>query len=1172
MHQHHKVTVGISPKREILDSLCSCTECDSVGCFAKRQVHEPCACKNCRNSKSCLFYNSKTNLSVSKSDLNYKDIEISTESITKELFKKKIIYEFDKNMTTFTRKQSNHSYKTDDSKYETEKDNDLHKIRANSSRKEANLSTAKLSAEIMDVPYKDFKKTVFIPNFSSNMNKTSPFNIINRIKEAYKACSCKVCECIVGKSLQNDLCRCEPCECDDCANFNRHMQSFTGSVRLVPKYDEVCSNIGCDDCKGIGKRKNEAQNSCDCLGLHKSEYRKGGDSLTQPCDCEPCQCIECKSRSIYSHKTLIVAPVEEDQQQRNECLCSPCECFQCGQTNGLMANLNHEMTTSITRHPHCHCEMCLNEACLPDGNQSCRCERQSKVISKPVQQDSHDYDIRRTTISYDDAQKHSGKCDTIAMFTAITNLYEQQEQHNKCDCDICECLVCKYSTNTSLSSKMVEPLLKCKPRDEVNDCKYSPCESQFCVKHHPNLPNLKRIYVCSCDVCDCMNCEDIERTNGEIENEDIKKPISTFSAREYCKCDKSEKLMNTCVGNISQCSNMKCDNCIKKNNFDEVIYPVRKGEQLTPSIFRKKMKDTLHKEKILKQPIAIKSSLKKPSALSSVQETITRDYNVGASYQECFQDSHIDCQMFPSKIMTRNEFTGKHAQISKCANGINMRCRNFEPALESNLYVTSSLSFLKETGSITPSKSRLKFWESSCNRSVHDYPSYSIHFPKTTVETCLNDVMQFDNDNNIKLTTVSLSSKNISQKQHDPDLSLPNYSKYQPVKTVLPVEKPTVKYNGGTNIEKNDNFKYFGQNYENNPYRPQNLETTPNVSKPIHNTTNLMRSSFPKRYETYTTSGNKKKNLVNFALQEDCERLQNTLQEAREFSLQLVQLLKKYEKANSEFESVSKRLKISNDPILNQINTSKYPNTDEDTKYSIDIDDELTMEDSLKVSSGSSTEELMEINKNANKMKIANFTNDHSFVDEANNIVSENISMSGTCDDNNEGRDESGDDIIKKNNKLLTLITEEKEPIDKHIVRKKKVAKIPHKKYNKLYKHYLICSKRTKGFTNKSSAEIYTATETNCNTILQNNKTIEETHMFDKCIKEDFNTEVKLPKVAQGVNFKNSATGEFELRVPETEKHSKDRHIMQKDVGLIKQPMVKVSHTHKQNFVVLVPL
>lgn len=1188
MQENLKITVGISPEPEVLNPQCSCTECESISCFVKRRTLEPCTCNVCRNSKSCLFYKENINHIDNKScSVNYKDIERELKgenNNTTEVIKKEIIYEFDKNnqMKSISKKQSRLFYKTVDPIQKVEDRNDGPSTRDHSaantnSHKAVTPSTAELSAQIMDVPYKEFQKSICKPKYPSNLSNISPFDILNRIKEAYKACSCKVCECIIGKSLQNDLCKCKPCECNECANFTRQVKSFRDEGE-VPKDDEGCPCIRCDrgSCKGIGKGKRTQE--CDCVGVLQCNYHKS-NGYTRDCNCEPCQCIECESRSIHRHRALIVAPVEEDYSRRNACRCSPCDCFECAHGFRLSSNLHNEMSTSMNRHPHCHCDMCVNEACLPDGNQSCKCERQGKVMSKPFQQDSHDYDIRRTNVTYNDAHKRReiNNCDTIAMYAAITNSYSKHEKIKECDCDQCECILCKYKNNNMenpCSSKVFKPIQNYQLRNQENDCKFSACECQFCAKHDAESRNINNCNVCKCEMYEYMICDGLARSN-KSDTHGTKKPTDTYSAKGDCRCDPCE---------CAECEKLRCsnENCVKETYSDEVIYPVKRGERLTPSLFKSKIKDAFIEscistleanEDLLQQREAFKSSLKKPSAFGSFQTIKTRDgCNIDAN-QNCYRESYSNHQITPHNFITRNE-TVKHALISKCANCIHLHGKNIAAALESNLSAYSSMSFLKDTESITPSRCKLKSWESSCNSSGHDYPSYLIHFPKTTVESCLNDVMQLDavNNNDIRLTPIALSSKNNFRKQNNRDLNenvlkLPEIG--VPMKIIYSQDNPADAMNNQSQTREDSYFKYSTQNFENCPYIPQNFESTHiNINKKDNIRNSLIIDSTPITYKVHSSPRNKS-NTNSFVLDEDYERVQNTLKEARAFSLHLVRLLEKYEKANKEFKSVTEKIKKSNVSLPNKTNIQNHPNIEENLICTLDTDQVPTKEQQ-KNSSGSSTEELVAIYKNANKtdkvLLIQN--NDHIFYEDKVDDNSENISMNET----NEGRNESGDDI-NKTNEVLNTITEEIEPNDvshKQDKKKRVVTKL-HRRFNKMYKRSMICSKKIKSSTNSSSVEVdATVVKINNTPILDTNRPIEmrqniiipiKINNTDKEPKEDF-IDLKSPKLTEHEKMlQHAKKSTTELRVSVTEKYANDHHFFQKDVFMIKQPMFEESHT-----------
>ncbi|XP_052755332.1 metacaspase-2-like isoform X1 [Galleria mellonella] len=432
--------IKINSNTEILNaSDCSCTNCDTLRCFTnitkRNQNINECTCGKYNNSKTTLVYsNQKVNINNSMSDVSIEikdddddtkvtndggepkvlidiissmikgDEKLKVSINKKERFKKEIIYEYNnnKNDIHITKKKSKYIYKITKSKDKINNVNDINDKPSAQictgtptySRKEISPNTAQLSAQIINKPFKDLKKSVSNYQSEKVIKKMSKYDIFKRIKEVYKACSCKVCKCIVGKSFQNsnEQCKCAPCECNDCINF---IKILTDKENIKKQSPIVCPCIRCErsQCKGI-INSNVIQ-SCDCKPCDCIQCI---DNLSKFCDCEPCQCLECKTMPKKKIRTIVVAPVGEDNQG-NKSQFSPCDYTERSHGFPLSTNLMHEMSTGMSRHNNCRCENCLQQTCGMDDNDNCICDRSNKVIRKQVQQDFHDYDIRYVSVN-----------------------------------------------------------------------------------------------------------------------------------------------------------------------------------------------------------------------------------------------------------------------------------------------------------------------------------------------------------------------------------------------------------------------------------------------------------------------------------------------------------------------------------------------------------------------------------------------------------------------------------------------------------------------------------------------------------------------------------------------------------------------------------------------------
>ncbi|XP_059057293.1 uncharacterized protein LOC131850914 isoform X2 [Achroia grisella] len=520
----HKIEINSDP--EILNpSDCSCINCDTVRCFTKftnqNRITDKSSREKYKKSKISLnlsnqrtdFIDSKSVLTENVSNLvksgekpkillddissmikDDKDLKVSIEK--KEQFRKEINYEHNNINTHITEKKSKYIYKITKSKDKINKSNDVNEgpaqirtVSVTYSRREISPNTAHLSADIMNLPLKDFKESISInPTASPSckvIKKLSKYDIFKRIKEAYNACRCKVCDCIVGTSLLNsNQCKCIPCECKDCTDF---MKKLNEKIKNVPP--NGCACIRCDrsQCKGI---VDEGFQSCDCM--------RCTNNLSKPCDCIPCDCLECRAVTENKANTIVVAPVGEDYQS-NTCQCSPCQCAECGHGFPLSTNLMHEMSTDMSRHINCRCENCILQTCGADDNDDCICDRMNKVMKKPVQRDSHDYDIRCALINtikpaLGPISKRPETYNKIAMFT---NNFPGLNT-DLCSCDECQCIYCKNKHKTVTK--------KC---TTINPVKRASSENYNSMNMYMTgeCPECKEMLNCRGDVYNCVSCK-----------------------------------------------------------------------------------------------------------------------------------------------------------------------------------------------------------------------------------------------------------------------------------------------------------------------------------------------------------------------------------------------------------------------------------------------------------------------------------------------------------------------------------------------------------------------------------------------------------------------------------------------------------------------------------------
>ncbi|XP_061378486.1 uncharacterized protein LOC116769414 isoform X3 [Danaus plexippus] len=444
-------------------------------------------------------------------------------------------------------------------------------------------SRAELSAQVMNVPYEELKETLSRRHSSvhsdlSNSPKESPkLDIFSKLKELYKACSCKVCECLPSNSFSknSDICNCKPCDCDDCKKYMEKLRK-----RLLNRPTSGCPCVACDrkDCRGVVK--DDKSSVCDCEPCNCVKYT---ESCSKPCNCVPCQCELCKP-SIPMPQALMVSNMTQIYHQSN-CDCDPCECQNCTSSYSAMtSNLMREASTGIITYGNCNCRACANDSCQLNAS-SCRCDVQNDVMRKPLAKNSPDYGIHRVYVR----EKPYGKTDaikkhrnTIAMFalsdTYSNRLFSYSNQNDTCKCEVCECLVCKDK------GKLIN--YDDKPKYGININKKSipsgycvPCQCETCKKYNnSNAQNFDENFSFKYK----YNTENNKKVDGNnISREDklIKRSKLTFASPEV---NSLNKLLKGDDVSVNEVFSKKSEDLVD----DDHCYLLKKGKLLTSSILK----------------------------------------------------------------------------------------------------------------------------------------------------------------------------------------------------------------------------------------------------------------------------------------------------------------------------------------------------------------------------------------------------------------------------------------------------------------------------------------------------------------------------------------------------------------------------------------------------------
>ncbi|XP_072933029.1 uncharacterized protein [Epargyreus clarus] len=611
-------------------SLCSCPECDSTGCFTKRNK-DICQCGECKDPKTCIAVTAgklaAKKTSQAKKDADPKDTatkKVIREVVTRETIEslKKVtetLYGFDnENLEMITERLSKLSNKklrpniktsevgnksVCENKEDTKKTDSKECCKqvpigktpsadVNQPQKEADKTATKLSAQVMNVPYEELHESVPSEVYSEH-KPLSKLNIFKRIKEIYEACSCKVCECIASKpiTVPDEICKCKPCDCHDCASLKRKINQ---SIRKVPHTG--CPCIRCDrkDCKGIVKSASEPQ-ACDCKPCDCIQCT---ENAPKPCNCEPCQCINCKSLNVRPPKTVKLAPME-NIAQREACQCSPCECIECKQIyNRTNPTVMCTTSTEMTRYRHCRCDNCPVERCQFGETENCTCQRHSRTMRKSFEKNYNDYDIRTVIVDTNSPFNQNKQSviktqSTVALYASLSNYPYNSRNKSICKCLDCECILCPGRDETTrrkrdtLQSKirLIQNNVQLNA-SLANACTCASCECEICIKregeqYSSSIPIHSN---CKCDICDCLNCPSNNTPFPTCSTgiQKTAKPISNVNRNSNCNCDPCECRNCRKLFSCNSQNSMKY-NSDRKNVERKTVRCLRKVMLVSPS-------------------------------------------------------------------------------------------------------------------------------------------------------------------------------------------------------------------------------------------------------------------------------------------------------------------------------------------------------------------------------------------------------------------------------------------------------------------------------------------------------------------------------------------------------------------------------------------------------------
>uniref|UniRef100_A0A2A4JPA7 Uncharacterized protein n=1 Tax=Heliothis virescens TaxID=7102 RepID=A0A2A4JPA7_HELVI len=766
-------------------------------------------------------------------------------------------------------------------------------IQTHNDAPQSNTGKEMLSAQVMDVPYSEFNASVACDksDTSKKLKKLSKYDIFKRIKEAYKACSCKVCECIAGKTVKPDICKCKPCECADCLSYLEKSYFKPSSSNRSSFESSKCPCDGCDKSQ-CPSAMNKLE-MCDCSPC---SCVKCARSYTKFCDCEPCECVDCKTKKLSLRQTLVVAPVGREQNvQRIACTCSPCDCIECGIVHRLASNVMHEMSTGTNRHALCRCEICLDEACDQSGVDSCKCQKRNKVMNKPVEKDTHDFDIRLATIVQKPITQWNNrkgeKHDTIAMFAAVPNTYpDSQSNTQACTCkEECECIscICKEHAINSIKSSQFFTSIETRPKYDLNtyneaksstteNLRFSSYQCQVCKSQVEDRSSfdvlMPAMSKCVCDYCDSKDC----RKNGS------KSPQRLLNI-SYNHMDYEQSMLK---------NNAKVlhENNLQNNEVSESVFSGYSSIETTS-------KTSCHKE----YGMITQNSRNKNKSWESSCNSSGHDYPEyliqfpKSTVEHCLKDVmelDIDKNLKLNKLNINSNVTEEQIDLMSC--DTTLAKENCLP--ECGMIDSYNPEYI--TRHINNHDVSQPDYRSCC------FPDVSQHTLHTSAK-CSNTL-----DPNRHLV-LQVNNRQYSHKPKKSECQESNFMETKQINELqvsgyIPDRKSPVNIN-------DENRTIFNPMHNENEFHTSHKVFDYNVGEenktdtllPIDNDNDCTGKYLKQLPQTCLV------NVAHGLSLDDYDRIRNTLKEAKEFTRELVKLLKIYEKANNDFESVSEKLKIS---------------------------------------------------------------------------------------------------------------------------------------------------------------------------------------------------------------------------------------------------------------------
>lgn len=796
------------------------------------------------------------------------------------------------------------------------------------------ISTSRLSAQIVNVPYTDVQSSLSFDYSVDNIKKPDnlKYDLLKKIKDVYKTCTCKVCACIASVSLSpligKEDCNCKPCECDECRAYRslKHPASY----RLLVDDFHNCGNLNTKVGRSNSNTCKSRSELCDCKPCECLDCLKYHHFRVISCDCKPCECVECMKNSVKKTRTLIVAPVGEDSQHRQYCQCSPCGCAECGFSYGhLSPNMTQDIGTSAYyRHTSCNCDSCINDACTQNGDM-CICERRNKLMQKPVRSDKNDYDIHSVIVSDSNNTKKYRKNatrnnHTVAMLASYGYASKPDRDYNNCNMDH------KNENNHTINFKDLHI------SNIMNDCyrKENRCGTNINWNKNKTGNCLPNKY-CGRDVC-------ISSTHFTLDGSNYKERKAynpTFLNKINTSKD-ARVIIQKCSGSSNFNSDYSRRLLVNKNNSSTLFA----GKT---SYLYKKSSTTENCEQNYKVCRIVPQQLNTSNLFARNKHTPIKMDNINVLTKTGYNISKINTECIKSKETDSDTSVSYTSAVSSF----------LQPEL---------LSSAKNVELLTQMKRQVNKSSDSGNRSDHDNTDYLIQFPRCVVETCIKDVLNLGT----KINVPSAKRSSYVEKYSTPKMKLKIQNEESSRKGIqsgqiykcfncekcssksnLKSERYTCNcaaclscelcINKDSSLEKTEETQTLAKAIDKdistvhcaNHTACLDISTEDISSRPfklslvdVQNQNNIFSTN---NCNFSVTTADKTKNVLFNQLYDNNNVLstpvidhsiENTIQEARQFSMQLLEMLHKYQKANREFESITEKLKMAQDATISENN------------------------------------------------------------------------------------------------------------------------------------------------------------------------------------------------------------------------------------------------------------